>query len=324
MAGSEVILFFGAIPPPIGGVSVYCMRRLDELRKEQREFFFFDSRSNFNFLHLIMKGWLLFLLRRGFSIEINVSNPVVIFVILLSGLARFSVFFDHNGSRRFVGSVQNLVLALFARRCRKIWLVNIDLAERYRNIGAYDSSKFEIRSPYLPPSQGEIDEANSRFGHIYNKIKQCGRRNVVLASAWKAIDSAAEPDLYGLLDTLDVYSNLVDEFPELTFVVIVSELGNAPMDDLLRDRISRLSGCKNFIFVTGGVPQWPLLESTLILLRLTKTDGDSVSVREALSSDCYVIATDVCTRPAGVITVPVGDIGVVIERIRLLMSGRSV
>jgi glycosyltransferase involved in cell wall biosynthesis len=45
----------------------------------------------------------------------------------------------------------------------------------------------------------------------------------------------------------------------------------------------------------------PIYEKSKIFLRPTNTDGDSICVREALDSNCVVIASDVVDRPKEVI-----------------------
>ena len=56
---------------------------------------------------------------------------------------------------------------------------------------------------------------------------------------------------------------------------------------------------KNFLLLTNNTPIWPLFDYGLIFLRITTTDGDSVSLKEALFFDCPVLATDVVSRPNG-------------------------
>ena len=72
-------------------------------------------------------------------------------------------------------------------------------------------------------------------------------------------------------------------------------------------RINEVSQFKNIIVIKGGVSQLSVLDNTKVLLRLTKTDGDSVSVKEALDFGASVIASDVCPRPSDVILVSLED-----------------
>jgi glycosyltransferase involved in cell wall biosynthesis len=51
----------------------------------------------------------------------------------------------------------------------------------------------------------------------------------------------------------------------------------------------------------------PAFDHDVIYLRPTRTDGDAVSVREALAAGVAVIASDVVTRPAGVATLPISS-----------------
>ena len=54
--------------------------------------------------------------------------------------------------------------------------------------------------------------------------------------------------------------------------------------------------------MVGQLEFWPLYTSLDLFLRLTGTDGNSVSVLEAQYYNCPVIASDVVPRPDGVVT----------------------
>jgi hypothetical protein len=49
--------------------------------------------------------------------------------------------------------------------------------------------------------------------------------------------------------------------------------------------------------LTGQKQLWPVFKYKPLFLRLTPTDGDSVSVREAIYFNCNVVASDVIQRP---------------------------
>jgi hypothetical protein len=53
-----------------------------------------------------------------------------------------------------------------------------------------------------------------------------------------------------------------------------------------------------------------------VYLRTTRTDGDAVSVREALDAGVPVIASDVVKRPVGVLTIPLDAIEAWVVAIR--------
>lgn len=308
---SEVVLKYlilGAIPPPLGGVSVYCMRRLDVLEKRGEESYFFDSRKKSNLLRLILFSWYFRIKGMEQEIEVNVSNVVAIFILTLFGLAKHSVFFDHNSSRRlFAGKVQAIIFSVFCEKAKKIKLVNKDLIRNYDKYVKLGHEKVIVESPFLPPSSEEIEISRCKFPDHAKYLLEGDDRNIVLTTAWMPVSNETEVDLYGLKDSLLIYRALMQKHPDIIFMMMIGKLDDTGFSREILELMNELDGFTNFEFIQGGFSQLPLLPRTLALLRLTKTDGDSVSVHEALHFGASVIATNVSVRPNSVELVPVGD-----------------
>lgn len=297
-----MLFLLGAKPPPLGGVSVYCTRRLNQLEENNIPFKHFDSKKKFNLISLILDSWILRLKKVEHTIEVNVSNPFVLAVLLMAGISSKCVFFDHNGSRRLIKKpFYKYIFTKFYRRCKHIQVVNASLKNNYCSI-----ENISVKLPFLKPSPLEVELACKAFPCEFNFLfdNDLEERNIILTTAWKAVSTDNEYDLYGLLETLNIYKDLLPEFQFMNFVLMIGELGTSEFELEVLDKINALRNFSNFIFITGGVSQLPLLKNTKLLLRLTKTDGDSVSVREALHFNVKVIATDVTTRPFDVELVP--------------------
>lgn len=290
-----MLFFYGATPPPLGGVSVYCIRRIEQLKKNNLPFKHFESKCKFNLVKLIFYSWFYSLKKADYTIEVNVSNPLVFLILMIAGLSKYCAFYDHNGSRRSQeNKIKHYIFRKFSRKCKSIMLVNDELRKNYEQCL---DDKISINSPFLPPTKFELEIATEEFPFQFKYLMEGGRRNIILTTAWRAISTNEEVDLYGLLDSLDVYELLVPVYTELNFVLMIGELDSSEFSMQIKKRISFLSGFNNFIFITGGVSQLPLLSKVKVLLRLTKTDGDSVSVREAIFCGAKVIATNVGYRP---------------------------
>ena len=112
------------------------------------------------------------------------------------------------------------------------------------------------------------------------------------------------PDLYGFRDFADALRILAEKHPGLPALIIVNDttLDGAKNSfvDKLRDSLSTLPSAKIVTF-----SQFSLLpvfsHKNVIYVRPTKTDGDSLSVREALALGASVVASDVAKRPDGTI-----------------------
>jgi glycogen synthase len=67
-----------------------------------------------------------------------------------------------------------------------------------------------------------------------------------------------------------------------------------------------------------------LLASARVFARPTRTDGDSIALREALALGVQVVASDACLRPGGVRLFPVGDAGALRREILAALSAEPV
>lgn len=316
-----MIFFLGTVPPPKGGVSVYCMRRINEFEEKSVPFKFFDSSRKVSFIRLLFACFKMILSNRAFEVEFNVSNPISVFVFYFLGLSRYTVFFDHNGSRRIVsGTLSKWIFLRFSLALKKIKVVNPSLINNYP---IKCRRKIEVFTPFIKPTKWEISEASRGFPEHLAHLLAGKKRNIVLVTAWRPINSCSEPDLYGLFDTLCIFRNIIEHCPEYRFVFMLGCIDESDFCRKLLEKVDDLSHFANFSFITGGVSQLPLLPRTKVLIRLTKTDGDSVSIREALLFGSAVIASDVTQRPSGVIACPAENPSLVEKTLLTLLEDQN-
>lgn len=301
------VFILGTLPPPMGGVSIYCLRRLNQLKQQGVGCKIFDTQTKISLLLLWLNVTYYRLNRKKFSIEINTSNPAAIFIIKTLGLLSLSEFIDHNSSRRFKGKFGAKLLKSIAEKCAKIKVVNEELFKNYANTGVSDFSNFEVFSPYIKPTNEEITDAAEKNAAVLRPLIS-RERDIVLCTAWKPTLHGDGEDLYGIGNTLTIFKNIIQKYRNKKFVLMIGELGTTSLDRKILHDIKTLEQHVNFTFITGSIPQWPLLSSTALLIRLSRSDGDSISIREALDFGCQVIATNVIKRPTGVIEVPLDDI----------------
>lgn len=304
-----IYLLLGAVPPPVGGVSIYCMRKIELLTLNGKEVHFFDSRRKINLLKLILFSFLLRIKRKEYEIEINISNSLVLLVLTIFGLASCCVFYDHNSSRRLLsGKFNTCVFTFFCSKVNRIKTVNENLVNNYNELLKGRNVSITVETPFLAPTKNEIKKSKEKFPLELKGLISDGKRNIILSSAWKPISTEHENDLYGIKDTLAIYRKNISNYPEFIFILMIGELDSSEFSSEIQLLVHELTSFSNFEFIEGGFSQLPLLNRTIALLRLTKTDGDSVSIREALHFGANVIATNVSERPDNVNVVPVSDL----------------
>jgi glycosyltransferase involved in cell wall biosynthesis len=93
---------------------------------------------------------------------------------------------------------------------------------------------------------------------------------------------------------------------------------------VMGDSESRPEGLPPHIFATGDVPHescLAVIAGSDIFVRTTFSDGDAISVREAISLATPVVASDVVSRPAGTVCFKTGDSSDLASKIDSLLSG---
>ena len=127
-------------------------------------------------------------------------------------------------------------------------------------------------------------------------------------------------DLYGF----DLCIALVDEIrkdqPEAGLLLALAQVGHSTYLAKLQDEIARRGLGEYVHFMTGQRELWPLLKKASLLVRPTNTDGDAVSIREALHFGCPVVARDVVGRPEGTVLFASRNLGSLVAATKRVLS----
>ncbi len=100
-------------------------------------------------------------------------------------------------------------------------------------------------------------------------------------------------------------------------------LGSGSQEDSIR-MVAASSASAEHILVAGDVAHGQTLALLLragALLRTTRYDGDSISVREALALGTPVVATDTGMRPDGCVLFQVGSVAGLVDAVRQALGG---
>ncbi|WP_313036211.1 glycosyltransferase family 1 protein [Acinetobacter sp.] len=287
------IYFIGTLPQPTGGVTIYNKRKVGILSNEYQVVVI---QPKINTLLSIAK---IFTFSNAL-VYISTFNFIVILLATILNLKNF-YFIDHNTSRHInsFGFFKKIICLSFFKRAKKIILVSDHLLENYKRFSFFKDMKFQIEQAFIPPN---ISEKKCIIAKYYpDELKKIlGTRKIILASASKTNLDICGKDIYTLRETLNTYDILAEKYTNYLFVMAIAEFSNDEFGLEIKNMCEVLSKkYKNFILLKNNTPIWPLFESTSLFLRITTTDGDSVSLKEALFFECPVLATDVVVRPDG-------------------------
>lgn len=110
-------------------------------------------------------------------------------------------------------------------------------------------------------------------------------------------------DLYGLKDTVELYQALRKSGQKVRLLlVVIGKVLNAAQLSYVESLSQQIADDSEVMIVQGtDMPLIPLFDYAQLFIRPTKTDGDALSVREALAMGCKVLASDVSIRPNGTV-----------------------
>jgi hypothetical protein len=297
-------VILGAFPPPVGGVSIYCERKYKEIKIGKQ----YDARrvntkslKSLAMFFFDVTSWRLS--NQPYLIEINGTNMLFFLLLFFLAKPKNCIYVDHNSSRRVIKKIDKFIFSFFMERIKKIIIVNSQLANNYKSSC---KRKIIVKTPFIAPMADEVVKAKLKYSTPMLKLfdESVPVRNLVLCTAWKTVSTIKEKDLYGLLLTLDIYTELLPHFPNIHFIMMLGVVTDDKYGQRVLEVAEHLNKYNNCHLFCGNYSALPFLSKAKLLLRLTKTDGDSISVKEGLFFGCDVLCSDVVTRPVEALTVP--------------------
>lgn len=118
----------------------------------------------------------------------------------------------------------------------------------------------------------------------------------------KVVVSSAYYDLYGLVDAAKLHVRLREKgYDSKMLMILIGDFSSKEQEAVVGEIKSLVGEDNNFMLSSSVDSMEPIFANTAIYLRPTKTDGDSLSVREALACGCPVLASNVSRRPEGTV-----------------------
>jgi glycosyltransferase involved in cell wall biosynthesis len=299
------ISLIGTYPPPFGGISNHVLRMHQRLCQAHiahtlyalttdRKFtkpgivpvykmkkwlikYLFTAKEDIIHCHNIMFGerlLLAFLALRGKKVIITIHGNLFIHVYEKSNWFKKKLFYWALSKMRFIVAVTAEI---------KDFLVSIGISPlKIKHIPAF-----------IAPSVLDEDSENIP-GDVWMFIDT---HSPVISANASVLKIYAGQDLYGLDMCIDLCANLKDEYPDIGIVFSLPKINNPEYFDEMKKRIKDKDIEKNFMFSIKPCQSYPIIMKSDIFIRPTNTDGDAVSLREALHFKIPSVASDVFIRP---------------------------
>lgn len=296
---AKKILIIGPMAPPFGGVSIH-LQRLIQLLKDRFIFDFIDESRitkkeyfnirSFNFFTYIKK------IRNADIVYINSGKRSLRIFHLLSGslFSKKMIINIHSftsNSSKFICYINGIIYRL----ANTIIVVNSDLKKRL----FLPKTKCIIQDAFIPPVIEEEPELPESLHDLL--VKKNKTDTPLICANASRLDTYNNQDLYGLDLCIEVTKRLLKKNIKIIFIFVVgtTEVYKNTYSKSI-ELIKELNLQNHFHLINEKLSFIKLIERSDIVLRPTNTDGDSVTIREALYLNKTVLASDVVKRPYGV------------------------
>ncbi len=291
------ILFIGPLPPPVGGVSIH-IKRLTSLIRDDYNLDFVDEsylikKEYFN-LRTYRLGPYLRKVRNADLLYIHSGKrQLVIFHILIAKLLCKRTILTMHGYPWVNKNLLRFIDSFFYSMADRIILVNSFILQRVK----LPERKCIVKWAFVPPV---MEEEPALPGHITEWIDRKKKLGdlIISANAYQ-LKYFNSQDLYGLDMCIEAADRLVNKGYHVSFIYIVSSLEkNRDLYEKYLEQITNSHFRDNFLLLNEETSFVRLITCSDIIIRPTNTDGDALTVREAIHLGKPVIASDVIPRPA--------------------------
>lgn len=278
------LLIVGKTPPPIGGVTVHVQRLLSALNYKDIEYNFIYLKKNN--LYKIFYYFFLYDV-----IHLHTSSPFLRCIFSVWSKLSFSkILITYHGDVGRFSFLNNCFDYL------SIYFADYPLVlneKSLTNAIKINKNTFKV-SAFIPPDDVRndlivdklIDDFISNYEYVF------------CTNAFNVSFDVNGYEIYGISSLIDIFNKnneigLIFSDPSgCYYEFLKNNLNNIPSN------ISIISFNHDFINV---------LKKTNAFIRATTTDGDSLSVKEALFLGKYVVASDCVSRPDGVFVYKTND-----------------
>lgn len=272
-----MIKIIGKVPPPIGGVTIYVERLIKSLDKTNFRFSFVELTK----MNIILS---IFNLKGIQIVHLIASHSMVrlYYSLLCKVMGKKLIITYTDNLREFSNGFYNYINNLsFKLATVPIVLNNNSLAQ-----GIKINKKTKKTSTFIPP---EIDDSN--LNNLENEFSDflLKYQTVFCTNAFSYCLDKSGNELYGILSLISIFKTTKDKG------IIICDPSGAYTEYcdkqgiVLSDNIKILSNNK-YTFLD-------VIKVSNCVIRATTTDGDSLSIHEALYLNKDVICSDCVSRP---------------------------
>ena len=290
----------GSYPPPLGGVSVYIYRLCKSLKQAGNTVVIVDWLRMSNLKRVWAFLYLVF--DKEFT-EYNMNGFGYYFMVALAirPFGKKIVFMDHNERQlEHQTKCKRIIYKWFLTKVDQFYIVGDHIKTYYNSYNINIDGKAITKHAFLPPPLDEENDILKTYdAQTLAFIDK--KRPLIMANGFQVCFFKGE-DLYGLDMCVEITCLLKKHFNTIGFLfALANDTVEKEYLTTLQNKIVEYGIQENFHFLSGQKEIWPLFKRADMLIRPTNTDGDAVSIREALYFQCPVLASDASPRAEGAV-----------------------
>jgi glycosyltransferase involved in cell wall biosynthesis len=326
----------GPYPPPYGGVSVHIKRlhqRLAALNIPSRVYCQPSARPDHEeqvvpvSIKFSWHGWIP---EHGWRCNASIVHfhdgwywTPAAWLMLLRGKKVVMTFHDQQaGSVGWQGAswLERRVGRWLFRHPRVWWVAVSQEVRRQLIEKGVPAARITVAPAYIPP-RADAD-ASSLPAYVRDFLS--AHSPVLSTYAWKLTIDAQGVDMYGFDHCIEMIGALKADFPSIGLGISLPLVADAGYFRDLKARIAASGIEDHVLFITEPLDEiHQLWQASDVFVRATNTDGDAVSVREALNLRVPVVASDASARPDGVVLFETRNLEAMIHAVRQVLTHRA-
>lgn len=259
----------------IGGVTIHVQRLLQYLDNRNFHYTFTDYKS-VSFLTLLKAIY------HNDLIHFHISRPVLLLALICySRIVSKQVIFTLHGDYGRFSSINKWIIKL------SIKFANIPIAinERSYDKCQHINAQTRLVPAFIPPQREE--NLQKEIIELVERLHAEGK-TIFSTNAYNVAHDKYGNDIYGIDFLVQYFKNSQDRA-----LIISDPSGN------YHKQYTHIKPHSVF-FIDYPHPYFELLKKVDYFIRNTSTDGDALSVKEAIYLGVPVLCTDVVDRPSGV------------------------
>jgi len=278
----------GRFPNPIGGITIHNMRLAKRLQMDGYGYNIVDFGNG------LFKGIFNVIISDKRIYHISITNTfLILLLILIIKLKRKKILLTIHtniGRYNFFRSIIEII---------NIYLSDtpIVLNKKSYCISKKINNDTAIVSAFIPPLYNENNGFKSI--HVLRYIDNSKWNNIYCTNASNVKIDKYGNEIYGITELVNIFKK------KRNSLLIVSDPSGKYGEYFRKKKID--INYPNILFIGFPHSFIEILKFSDVFIRATSTDGDSLSVKEALFFDKIVIASDAVSRPKGCILYKFGD-----------------